>query len=197
MKKVFILLLIFSHIALNAQSDGSSIKKEFETYIDLLINKKFDQSLNYITEEIFTVVSREQMLATFEKTFSDPNVILELGKPIILNVRSIQKENTKFYSILKYKSKNRMKILSEESFESAQDKNEQLEFMKNSFIEQFGEENVSFDKETEFFDFTATKEVICVSLNGMSDWKFIEASKAQKDFFITFIPAAVIDLLEK
>lgn len=172
----------------------NTIKTDFYKYLDAISNKEFSKSMDYIVPEFFEIIPKEQMIKAMEQTFNDPEMEFDLKDPKILEIGNIKEVNNRFYSKLRYSNLMNMKIVSEEEEETEEEKKMQNSLMKLSFEQIFGSANVEYDSETNFFQIYSEKEVIAISDNGKTDWKFLVVDEEQNFILEKLVPEEVIKM---
>jgi hypothetical protein len=194
--KITILIPLFLILAIKAF--GQDYKKEIETqflyYNNLIIKKDFDKSMDYLPEEFFAIVPKDQMILVMEKTFSNPEMEFELESPIIKDIAAVEKIGDKFYAFLQYSSQMKMKFLNDDEPEETEAKQKQRTNMIKGLMEHtYGAGNVKFDEKTETFTIIAHKQAYAISANGESDWKFLVIEKKQKFILDKLLPMQLVE----
>lgn len=193
MKKVLCVLLFFCAYVCFSQSSKENIKSDFNTYMHLTINKEFDKSIEYVVEDFFEIIPKEQMIKAFEQIYNNPKIEFKIGNSKIISIGVIEKIEEKYYAIIRYLSPMEMKIKPDNPKESAKEKEERLNMIEAAFARQFGAKNVTYNKETDFFEVTATKQACSVSKNGQNDWKFVMLDKRRRYILEKFLPKKILD----
>ncbi|MEL6194805.1 MAG: hypothetical protein AAFR66_22280 [Bacteroidota bacterium] len=193
------LLLILSLTTiqpLRAQED--IIKQEFSDYYELIRNQEIDKAMDYIPEEFFDLFPRETMIAAMKQVFNTPGLEFQFGPLTITEVSTPSLMEGKWYAMLNHIGEMDMKVDSpEDSTATEADKQMYQEIMMNAFEEQFGEGNVSYNAETQFYHINALKRAVAISPNGQTDWKFIVAEKKQLPYLRRILPEKLMDELDK
>ena len=184
---------VFSQDTTSTVTPKHTIESDFTSYLGFLVNKEFAKSMEYMVPEFFDIFPKEQMIQVMEQTFNDPNMEFELKDPKILGVGDIAEIEGKFYAKLRYGNKMNMKILGEEE-ESEEDKEMRIKFTKLSFEQTFGPENVSYNSESDSYQIYSEKDVVAISENGISDWKFLVVEEKQKFILEKLVPEQVLDM---
>lgn len=187
MKKSIITLVficLWSIVEVNAQQ--KEIVKQFTQYTEALRQKDFDTSLDYMPEEFFDLIPKEQMVATMKSVFNDPEMSLSFVDFKIDSVDSIRKIKGKNYALLKYSSTMTLK-LNEADVDTAT-----TNIILNSYHTVFGKENVKYNAANQEYTIHTTKNVYAISDTELKTWKFIEVDKTQIDLLKTFIPEELL-----
>jgi len=185
------LFLIISSTG-NAQDYKKTIEIEFTEYLNSIVNKNFAKSMNYVIPEFFEIIPKSQMIKLMEQTFNNPSMEFELKNPKILSIDDAQKIEEKFYSLLSYSNQMNMKILNEGE-ETEDEKKMRIGLTKLSFEQNFGSENVKYNKETDFFEILVEKQVYSISKDGKKDWKFLVIEKKQKVLLEKLLPKELVE----
>ncbi|MEZ4847302.1 MAG: hypothetical protein R3B93_01440 [Bacteroidia bacterium] len=171
----------------------NTIRIDFNNYLEAITNKEFSKSMDYIVPEFFEIFPKEQMIKVMEQTFNNPEMEFELKEPKILEIGKIKKVNERFYSKLRYSNLMNMKFKGEEE-ETEEEKKMRNNLMKLSFEQTFGSENVEYNSEADFFQIYSEKEVIAISDNGKTEWKFLVVEEKQKFILEKLVPEEVIKM---
>lgn len=185
-KTLIVLFLILSNLV-NAQEYKEVIKSEFTEYLDALVSRDFEKSIDYLTPEFFDIIPRSQMVLMMEKIFNDPSMEFELKNPEIIEIQDSQKIDDKYYSLLTYSNEMNIKFIPEEE-ETDDEKKMRISILTLSMEEAFGSENVVYDEKTEFFEIQSQKDVYAISKNGETEWKFLVIEKEQKLLLKKLLP---------
>ena len=183
------LLLSFTNYA---QDYKKEITTEFTAYLDALTNLEFEKSVEYLSEDFFKIVPKEQMIQLLESTFNNPNMEIQLKDSEVVNVADKEKFDKKYYATLIYSSVMDMKINNPEEEEKEQRDLRNTLLLLN-FQKTFGFENVKYDKEKDQYEIKATKEVYAISNDGETNWKFLVVEKKQRFILEQFLPQELID----
>lgn len=181
----FLYILIFS--TTYAQNPKQEIEKTFTTYIDLVLNKDFRKSADYIFEDLYKIVSKEQLIQVLETTFNNPAMTYGIKNPKIIEVSDITKIDQKFYALLRYSNLLSMKF-NEEKLLTEQEHQTRLQRIKTALDNTFGAEKVKLNSTTQFFEIYAEKQVCAISDDGLTGWKFIMMDKKQKPVLEKVLP---------
>lgn len=186
---LFLTLLAFSVFKFNAQS--TLIKERFLTMQQLLLDKKFTASLDYTAEELFTVVPKERLVATMEATFNNPKMQIVSELPEVLSISEVFRAKDKFYAILDIVGDQKIRILDEKN--EALGLDDRLLYALNlKFKQQYGSKNVIFNEKTKFFTVKVAQNIIAISLDGATEWKFVAIDNLQIEVISKLLPAEVL-----
>lgn len=195
MKLNFLAVLLTYCSFVFGQSGQDNLRGDFTTYINLTINQDFEKSMDYIVEDFFEVIPKQQLISVFKQLYNNPSMEFKVESPKILSIEPIEKIGDRFYSILMYSNLMKMRLKSEDNDESQEDKKNRIELLKSSFNKKFGDENVTYNNTTDFFEIKVNKKVCCVSKNGSNNWKFITIDSDKKYILQKFIPSKVLNKL--
>lgn len=181
MRRLIILgfYLIIS-LRLSAQVYKDSIRNQFGTYTELLKNKEFAKSMDYMNQDFINLVSKKQLLELLEKTFNNPEMDIELKGFNIIAIGDSKLINGKSYSKIKYSNLFKMRQKAETLRQT-----DTLAII-NSLEEKFGKGNVSYDKSSAFYTVLAIKNVVANS-KDKKHWTFVVVEEKQKPLLERFI----------
>ena len=198
MKKT--ILIIFSMIIFNvsfSQTAKENLENDFNTYINLTSKQKFVESHDYIAEEYFKIFPKDQLIDMwkFHNSNSSFNEPIRLESSKILKVENIKKIKKKYYSILTYSKFITMRFLTNEEIEeeTKEAKKKRINSIKISLTQKYGNNNVVYNEETDFFEIHIEKSVCAISKNRNKNWKFATIEKEQKYLFEKIIPKEILN----
>jgi len=176
------------------QTEGqNAIRNDFMSYSNFLTNKEFDKAFDYFIPEMFEIVSKEEMVGYLEEQFNNPDVEISFEKNKILEVAKIRKVEGKFYSKLKYSFLMNMKFVVE-NIETEKLKESEIDMMKLLLQRAMDTETVDYNSETDFFEIYAEEDVLAISENGQSSWKFLIIEGDNDDIINALIPKKVLKM---
>ena len=195
MKRTFLCFLFLFVVQFGyAQDYKTDIETEFMNYLQTIIDRDFEKSMDYLTEDFFTLVPREQMIGAMEQIFNNPAVEFSLKDPKVIGVEDRQVIDNKQYALLTYSNVLFMKFVMEEAPESEEDAQLMSSYMKASLESTFGEGNVKYDAETEFFEIYSEKKVCAISSTEKDEWKFLVLENAQKPMLAKLLPKEIMEV---
>jgi len=193
MKKIILSFLMMAAITLSyAQSPKDNLKKDFNAYIGYSIKKDFKKSMEYIVDDFFEIVPKEQMIKQFEQVFNDPGLEIKLESPKILKIGSLDKIDQKHYAIITYSNLLKMKVLPKNN-ETEEDLKRKIQVLKASVSKQSGVQSVKFDEKNYSFEANVIEKVCGVSANGRDGWKFVKLDKDITFIIEKFLPKAILE----
>lgn len=189
-------LLIILFLTIRSVGVAQDYKKEIEIgfteYLNSIMNRDFEKSMEFILPDFFEIFPKDQMITLMEQTFNNPSIEFEFKNPKILEIKDSRKIEPKYYAMLSYSNQMNMKVNSDE-VENEEEKESRIKLMKLSFEQTFGSENVQYNTETEFFEIQVEQQVYAISENGLTDWKFLVIEKKQKVILEKLLPKELLD----
>jgi len=130
------LVIVFLQVSTTAfcQDNKKEIELKFNEYLNSMINKDFEKSMNYISDDFFKIVPKSQMILLLEKTFNNPDLEFKLREPKIIEIKDIELIDNKYYSLLKYSNKMDMKFLIKEKKEIEDEHKLRINLTKLSLV---------------------------------------------------------------
>lgn len=191
MKKILsFCFLLLTFVLINAQSFQQNIKRDYIAYNQFVIEKKFDQALKYTDPKIFEFYSREQFKTAMEAIFETSGLELKLTLPSSFKIGEVKNIDKIDYVKMNVISFFEMKIV-EMDFDNVDE--ETIEYFVTMLEEEYGEGNVVFDKETQFFKITDNSEVVASSLDNKKTWKFLVIDPNLKSIIGKIIPKEILN----
>lgn len=190
--RIFILALLIPVFALVAATPKENVKTDFNTYINHLVNMEFVESVEYLYPELFTFVPEEQMIATMDETFNNPEVMISLSDPVVHQIGEVREIDSANYCKINYSLRMKM-VFAEDTASTKEDNALRDEMTLANLKSGFGEENVTYDSTNRSFDILSIKDSYAKSVNSTSDWKFIDIDKNQPMFLNALLPKKIVD----
>ena len=167
-------------IPLFAQDFKIQIENQFTDYNILLAEKQFEKALtNYENEHYLELVPKDQLVSLMNEMFnsSEINFILEKPHDVVISDEIIEQNGEKF-----------VKIDYQQNFEMKFNNPNLARYtIYSSLKNEFGSENVEFDKETGYF-LISTNKVAVGKSRDLQSWKFSILEKKSIPILIKFIP---------
>lgn len=180
MRKILLFLSFILVIPLFAQDFKSHIETQFNDYNKLIAEKQFEKALtNYGNEHYLKVVPIDQLVSLMNEMFNSTEIDFILEKPhnVVVSDEIIEQNGEKF-----------VKIDYQQNFEMKFNNPDLARYtIYSSLKNDFGSENVEFDKETGYFLITTNKVAVGNS-NDLQSWKFSILEKKSIPVLIKFIP---------
>lgn len=191
MKKILSFCFLFlTFVLINAQSTQQNIKRDYINYTQFILDKKFDQALEYTNPKFFEYYSREEFKDAMESAFNTPGLELKLSLPNEFKIGEVKNKDKIDYVKMNVVSLFEMKI-TEMNFDNQDDAN--FKYVVSALEEEYGVGNVIFNKETKFFKITDNSEVIASSLDNKKTWKFLVIDSNLKSIIEKIIPQEILN----
>lgn len=192
--KLLVVIILTAPVFSIAQTDAESIKNDFSEYLQAITSKDYEKSMDYMVEDVFDIVPRDQMVSMMEATMNTKEIEFKFGD---FNITAIQDPvviDTKSYIILNYVSEMSMKFLNQEDEKpSEEDIKTQNMLIASALKQQFGKENVVLDETSGFFNINAIKKAVAVKKENETRWKFLVVEKAQPFLLKSILPASILE----
>lgn len=180
--KHILILLIFSAIGFQAtaQELKEEIRKATEEYIE--INQKLDVDgiMEKVYPKIFDIVPKEAFKQQYKQLFESEEMLVGFGSFFITDILDkTVKYKGETFGIVRYKFDMTMKFKD----------NSADEYILAAFNEQYGEDKVSYDKETSTFSLNMDSETFAIKSDGK--WYFLENKPELETIIGQLIPDEV------
>ncbi|HTG55181.1 MAG TPA: hypothetical protein VL943_02845 [Niabella sp.] len=193
MKTRLLLILIivcFWHTNLAAQDYKKNAEQQFMRYTNLIIKKEFRKAADFIIEDFYTLIPREQMIAAMETVFNMSQFDYQIDSAKVLKVGDARLIDSAHFLKLQYSNILRMKFGSDSTLsDSTAAENE---FLTLTLQSKFGEPNVTYDKASGYYTILSVKDVIAKSKN-LTDWKFIVLEEDKMPFLKKILPKELLE----
>jgi len=189
-KKTFITVcfLLLSFFA-KAQSLNEKLVQQFLRYNQLIIDKNFEEAVNYTMEDVFKIVTKEQLIHVLKQTMSTPGLEVKIALPTPSDFQPMKTIGSKNYVRFINNSIIDMKLTDDGTKSTTS-----ISTLKAVFEKQFGAGNVTYDEPSGYFKIKSKKKVIARSPTGSEDWKFaVIDTENQKKLLSLFIPAEILE----
>lgn len=185
MKQIIVFMLLMVSISVKGQSHKQAVTSQFLAYYELLREKKFEQSAEYMNPDIFKIIPKDQLIAAMATVYSTPGMDIETDAATMKDVGPLVKKNNMSYAVLRYGSVIRIRMTGDmaNSTDSS--------ILRKSFENQFGKENVRYDPQTGFFSIYADKKAVGNSTDGKK-WTFVVVEPRQMEMLKKFIPEELL-----
>lgn len=195
MKKIFLLTLLLIGAVTNAQN--KNIEKDFTDYNELILKKDFENAVDYVPQDFFKIISKEQMVKFMVQAFNNPDLEIIADLPTDIKYEGAVLMQDKYFNMITYFYNLQMKFNDLELTGSKEGDEENISLTKIALEQSFGVGNVNFNSETSFFEIHAIKKAVGISENGNSDWKFLVIEQNQKPILERIFSPQVMDMLYK
>lgn len=178
-----------SNATLQSEFIEKELKKDFDLYTLHMNNRDFESAMDFIIPEIFSLMTKEQMIKTFEDAFAGG---LEME---ILNYNDIS-----ISEVVKFEGKDYCKVQSSSDIYMKISGNylTNIETIKTNFDLSFGKRSDSFvynESDNTFYGKGFIENRIAVSVSGTNDWKFIAIDNFDETVLAMIIPEQVLNKL--
>lgn len=163
-----ILAIIFSLLFLTniyAQEYKPAINRDYKTYSQLVMDKKFEEAMQYTSPEVFKIFPKNSLIQAMKAAFAMPGLEFHIELPDIINYGELKTIDQIDY--IRFSTLNIFRIKTEET-QNAEPAKYLIAFKKF-----FGDENVSYDENTKLFRIESIKDVLASSTDKGQNWKFI------------------------
>jgi len=192
-KLLTIILLTFSTLAFS-QDYKKEIETKFLEYNNYIINQDFTKSTDFVPEEFYDIVPKEQMVLLLEKTFNNPEMDFNLKGPQIIDISEKEQVEGKYYSLIRYSSLMNMKFKNKDQKEETETERKlRMNLIKLSFEKTFGSNNVKYNEDTGFFEINAQKQAYAIYKYGKTDWRFLVIESKQKFILEKLLPKQLVE----
>ena len=192
--RIICLIIFLMSFAVEAQVENEVIKKDFGAYLEAIMSKDFDASLDYLVEDVFDIVPREALVTVMEQTFNSEDIEFTFGEFTIDAIKEPIVIDSTSYVILNYTSNLSMRFVSPEDEEVTEEDKKMTRIITEAALEQqFGKENISYNESTEFFDIIALKQAVAVKKETYKQWKFLVVEKGQPLLLKAILPNEILE----
>ncbi|GAB3421655.1 hypothetical protein [Niabella aquatica] len=195
MKHPFRYLLFFSSFisgSLFAQEYKNTAKEQFLHYTHLVIEKDFRAAAEFVMDEFFTIIPKEQMITAMEAIFNIPDLNYTIDSPQVLQVGDSTIAGASCFLKLKYANILRMKFDTGQDSARADTSLAENELLTLTLQSKFGEKNVKYNQHTGFYDIYSVKDVIARS-DDLKEWKFIVMEEDKLPFLKKILPKELLE----
>jgi hypothetical protein len=181
---------------------SQDIKSTYDTIVAATTRGDWDKVLDHTYSKIFTIAPRAQMRAVISKTFTDTSTmkisILD-GKVDSVSFDSLVVDNELF--VVLYESKKMHIVMTKALSDPEEERNEFLGMMKEAYEKQFGEGNVTLDKEKAAFTMVKKNSLnLCSNTSPTRDknkWEIMEVKFENPAMMKKLLPEKVISWVKK
>jgi hypothetical protein len=190
--RILSLLLIGSLLCSGAvaQDYKKIVQQQFMHYTNLVIKKDFRAAADFIIDDLYTLVPKEQVITAMETIFNMPEFDYQVDSAKILRVDNAQLIDSAHFVKLKYSNILRMRFGTDSlQADSTIAENELLTLTLQS---KFGEPNVTYNKTTGYYHILSVKDVIGKSAD-LKQWKFIVMEDDKIPFLKKILPKELLE----
>ena len=190
--KILILIIslfsVYSCSQTKSENFENDIKNSLTSFIINMKEKKINSAVEHIYPKYFEVISKEQMAQILNYTYNNPAIITEIQNYNIDKVEKPEKIESEYYSIVNYSFKMKLKIDWAKFSNSEQVKSQ----MQNSLFKKFGENNVEYSSNEDYYIIYAKMKSCAISSN-QKDWKFIVLEPQYKSQLKNILPERILN----
>jgi hypothetical protein len=165
---LFILLLTLLNQFAFAQED-SSIRSRLESFLAFTETMDVDKALDITYPRVFALVSREDMKKELKKSMNSEEVSVRLDSFRVDTIFPVFQLDSGQYAKIFYRMNMHMKILQQAEDEEETDP----DMMVRIFEFQFGEGNVSYNKEKKEFKIRHRAALVAIRDDISPQWTFL------------------------
>ena len=178
-----------------AQNVDTAIKDRFTTMNQAMVDGDYAKAADYISEELFTMLPKEQFVGMMEMMMNNPQLEVGLTIPTVLSVGDVTKVSEKFYVVLATKSVQNLRLYNADGQVAKLTDSPMVQQAYGAWKTQMGEENIKYDESTGQFSLTILQKVLAVSPDGKSSWKFLTVDEASRPMIEQVVPEEVMNML--
>lgn len=191
--RIFLLLILMTSSSfVSAQTAQENLSKDFLDYYNLIVDMKIEESMDYVIEDFFEILPKENFVKLFENLFANPEFEFQFEAENISKLSKIIKQKDAYYAVFTNNSGMKMRMIPTEENMSEEETEMMNSMMKLSFDQKFGAKNVSFNEETNFYTIYPRTRVCAKSVDGKTNWKFLNMEEDQMDILKRIIPKKVL-----
>lgn len=193
-KSKFLLLIFLFPLVFQAQTswDEAGIREMLGQYFQLMEDKEMVKTLDHIHPKLFEIAPRAMLEEQIAATFADTTVIVGMHDYEIGSISKLIKEDDVLYGRVDYVFTMDMKFMENEENEENVGKND---FMMEMFKGLYGEENVSYDEETDTIIISITSSLFVIGDPEIGSWKMIENKKGGEALLNMILPEKILEKL--
>ena len=178
-----------SNAILQSKFIERELKKDFELYTLHMNNKDFESAMDFIIPELFSLMTKEQMIKTFEDAFAGG-----------LDFKISNYNGISISEVVKFEGKDYCKVQSSSDIyiQISGDYLSNIETIKKNFNSSFGKRSDSFvydESDNTFYGKGFIENRIAVCVSETNDWKFIAIDDLNETILAMIIPEQVLNKL--
>ena len=195
MKSVIITLLtLFTFTTTSAQTDNTDIQKNFEDYFKAVEQSNYPKVVDYLYPKLFDIAPKEAMLQAMKEISVDTSVIITIHSPVIKNISKTFVLDKVKYAFIKYSFRKTMLFKNNHSDANIQNDGrlDVADFTYKLLKGQYGEENVTFDREKSTVNILSNSEMYAINDPAYPGWKFLEKKEEMQPILEQLLPKKVL-----
>lgn len=187
-KNWLLYLLLFIQTTGFSQTDVEAIRQTALTYMEIVEQKDYQKTMDYLYPKLFDLVPRSLMKEALKQQAEDTEMQLEVKNSKIESVSKVLRVEGVKYALVDY-SFLMILIIPEEDKES-------LNMMKGLFELNYGAENVSLDVEKRAFNINVVSAAYVINDPEYDGWKLLERKKELLPLLEKMLPKKVLKKLK-
>ncbi|CAA6800020.1 MAG: Unknown protein [uncultured Aureispira sp.] len=189
MNKIWLLyLLLFIQATSFAQTDVEAIRQTAEIYMEIVEQKKYQKTMDYLYPKLFDLVPRSLMEEALKAQEEQTDIELEIKDSKIEAVSKVLRVEAVKYALVNYSFLMIMTIPEEDK--------DGLEMMKGLFELNYGAKNVSLDVEKRAFSINVASAAYLINDPEYDGWKLLERKKELLPLLEKILPKKVLKKLK-
>ncbi len=184
----FIYLVLLVQTTAFAQTDVEDIKQTVMAYMEIVENKDYQKTMDYLYPKLFDLVPRSIMEEALKKQEEETEIQVDLKNSAIQKVSKVLVVEGVKYALVDYSFLMIMTV-------PEQDK-EGLETMKMLFESNYGKGNVRLDVEKRAFSIDMVSAAYVINNPAYDGWKFLERKKELFPLLEKMLPKKVLKKLK-
>jgi hypothetical protein len=183
-----IYLLLFVQTTVFAQTDVAAIKQTVLEYMEIVEDKNYLKTMDYLYPKLFDIVPRSKIEESLRKQLEETKIQVEVKNSKVEAVSKVLLVKEVKYALVDYSFLMIMIIPEEEK--------DGLEAMLAIFKSNYGEENVSLDVEKRAFNIEMLSAAYVINDPEYNGWKFLERKKELLPLLENMLPKKVLRKLK-
>lgn len=194
MSRVLLLIftLAFCAPSLSAQKYKRSIEKDFNKYLNLLEEKDFSSAMDFMVDDLFELVSKEELVQSMEEALNGPDMKFTILKSSIVSIGDSHEFVGRHFVEIRYKNEVSMEFRELKKMRTKK-RDEFVAFMKEQFESNPTVTHCSYHEQSRTFLLSSDELSYAISEDGKSDWKFMTIDRTQEAFMRNIIPKVLAD----
>ena len=199
MRKTLLILIAFYFTTVAfGQGNKEAITKAINKYFLAVENHDFEGILNGIPEPFFDIMPKEMLMEQMEETFNDEDIKITIFNNKINSISEVITYKNNQYALINYSFDMimKMKVDEIEPEDEVEEEFDALGFTLGMLQTQFGEENVTLDREKKEFLIKSKKDMYGILYADKPDqWKFIGKEEGMEAILSRIVPDEVVKQL--
>lgn len=189
MKNIWLIyLILFVQTTVFAQTDVAAIKQTVVDYMEIVENKNYLKTMDYLYPKLFDIVPRKEIEESLKTQLEETKIQVDIKNSEIGNVSKVLLVKGAKYALVDY-SFLMIMIIPEEDKDGLED---MLEIFKSNY----GAGNVSLDVEKRAFNIQMLSAAYVINDPEYNGWKFLERKKELLPLLENMLPKKVLRKLK-